>query len=183
MVPVTYPPTFYTRSHGSISLATFDTNAYEKLSYRSSLFRPFSGISFKLKPKSLLASKTLHVSLHTALWPHLRDALVRSSPFTLVSSLSFEHMRQVPASRPSYMLSSLFHLFTWLCWVIVTDAGSNSLHRDQSGAPALGGQSLSHWTTRESPNLFLRNPPLFSDLLCSISLLDLWIVLPPVAFF
>ena len=183
MVPVTYPPTFYTRSHGSISLATFDTNAYEKLSYRSSLFRPFSGISFKLKPKSLLASKTLHVSLHTALWPHLRDALVRSSPFTLVSSLSFEHMRQVPASRPSYMLSSLFHLFTWLCWVIVTDAGSNSLHRDQSGAPALGGQSLSHWTIREIPELSFSNALLWDTYLHCSQFLQVFTQNPPFTFF
>ena len=80
-------------------------------SYRSSLFRPFNGISFKLKPKSLLASKILHdVSLHTGPLSSSPRGPVHSSPGTLVSSLLFEHTRQVPASRPLYMLSSLFHI-------------------------------------------------------------------------
>ena len=29
--------------------------------------------------------------------------------------------------------------------------GSSSLHRDRTGPPAQGAQSLSHWTTREVP--------------------------------
>ena len=32
---------------------------------------------------------------------------------------------------------------------LVAHAGSSPLVRDQPGTPALGGQSLSHWITRE----------------------------------
>ena len=47
------------------------------------------------------------------------------------------------------------------------DVGSNSPNRDQSGAPALGGQSLSHWTIREVPELFFQM--LFSETLTCIA--------------
>jgi len=33
----------------------------------------------------------------------------------------------------------------------LSHVGSSSLTRDQMGAPELGEQSLSHWTTREVP--------------------------------
>ena len=42
--------------------------------------------------------------------------------------------------------SWLQHANSWLLHV-----GSSSLTRGQAQAPALGAQSLSHWTTREAP--------------------------------
>ena len=38
--------------------------------------------------------------------------------------------------------------------LLVVACGSSSLIRDQTWAPALGAQSLSHWTTREIPSLW-----------------------------
>ena len=33
--------------------------------------------------------------------------------------------------------------------------GLNSLASDRTGAPVLGAETLSHWTTREVPKIFL----------------------------
>ena len=51
------------------------------------------------------------------------------------------------------------YLFIWLCglrcstldpWSSLWHVGSRSLTGDQTRAPALGAESLSHWTTREA---------------------------------
>ena len=58
--------------------------------------------------------------------------------------------KKVFLGAPYFSFTFIIYLF-WLCWSQLQHAGSSSLTRDQTQVPALGAQSLSHWTTREFP--------------------------------
>lgn len=150
----------------------------------SSLVRPFSGISFKPKPKSLLASKTLHVSLHTALWTSLTRRPCSLQPIhTSVFTALWAHEAS-SCLKASYMLSFLplpfIHLavlgHSYGCGILIHCTGI-------SGGPALGGQSLSHWTINEDP-WELSFQMLFSEILTCIAsqFLQVFTQNPPFVF-
>lgn len=56
----------------------------------------------------------------------------------------------MPDPQLQYAGSSVF---AGACKVFLRHVSSSSLSRDQTRAPALGAQSLSHWTTEEVPRV------------------------------
>ena len=69
----------------------------------------------------------------------------------LPSSLLCRWYHQELQVWPKLIYNIYFYLFACAGFFLIAACRSSSLTRDRSVPPALGAQSLNHWTTREVP--------------------------------